>query len=494
VPPSGFKKKTHSAMYPPPRSPARKDAGKAVVFSPVVGEGSKSPAARPGWNPFDDVDPFADVQVARTAAAAADGDDADDPFGVRALSQSMDSQAFKPDSPGSGSPRATRGSSAQSPEVSRLHRAHSSGSQADASEETLRMMRRESVVESPGRPRLNKSPSSSENPFDSNDVAGSPASGGGRAAESDNEEEDAKSPKAAPRQLFPKDSVARHVSDAMRSEAAMYTFLTSSIAQGTTLQMVVRYHQGNKTFMLELAEPMTMLLVAHKRRDGLKALALSSNYSICMVPMGDDNCALSYPEQKRAVAQTVGNEALRIAKVRGNMQGSLFTVYDQGKNPSKALGALDARRELASIRFAIVPAIYTRRATYVLVPLPGSVVRPTSAADTLIERNKRGDRSVLALSPMLPRAVKPAGVGQGSPPAPKPPRLPRIEDYMGVADKHSIKNMMLHDPATLDILLVLGKMNPVTFRLVATHPFSPVTAFATALASFESLVRPQAQI
>jgi len=495
-------------MYPPPRSPARKDAGKAVVFSPVVSEDRKSPAAAtPGWNPFDDVDPFADVQATHIIAAADD-----DPFGMRVLSQSMDSQTFKPESPGSGSPRATRGSSAQSPDVSRLHRAHSSGSQADSSEETFRMMRRESVAESPGKPRLNKSPSSSENPFDDDGATGSPSFSGRAArsdtmANSDSAESDAdaadddnagaKSPKTAPRSLFPKDSVARYVNDAMHSEAAMHMFLTSSIAQGTTLQMVVRYHQGNKSFMLELAEPQTLLLVAHKRRDGLKALALSSNYSICMVPMGDDNCALPYQEQKRMVAQMAGNEALRIAKMRGNMQGSLFTVYDQGKNPNKALGALDARRELASIRFAIVPAIYTRRATYVLVPLPGSVVRPTSAADTLIERNKRSDRSVLALSPMMPRAAKTKGVGEALPPAaaaPKPPRLPRIEDYMGVADKHSIKNMMLHDPATLDILLVLGKVNQFTFRLVVTYPFSPVTAFATALASFESLVRPQAQI
>jgi hypothetical protein len=53
---------------------------------------------------------------------------------------------------------------------------------------------------------------------------------------------------------------------------------------------------------------------------------------------------------------------------------------------------------------------------------------------------------------------------------------------------------MLHDPATKEVILVLGKASQYSFRLCATFPFSPVQAFACALASFESSVMPQRQL
>ena len=117
-----------------------------------------------------------------------------------------------------------------------------------------------------------------------------------------------------------------------------------------------------------------------------------------------------------------------------------------------------------------------------------------NSSDTLLERAKRGDKTVLALSPLLPQTSKQASSSSSSSSKSKANRLPRVDDFAGVAEKHSIKNMMLHDPSTSDILLVMGKKNQFEFRLIVTHPFTPVTAFATAVASCESSVRPQAQI
>ncbi|CAF4085981.1 unnamed protein product [Rotaria sp. Silwood2] len=90
-----------------------------------------------------------------------------------------------------------------------------------------------------------------------------------------------------------------------------------------------------------------------------------------------------------------------IGKLRANMLGTNFTVYDQGSNPKKNISIEQQRRELAAIAYEtnILGFKGPRRMTIIIPGMSSDhqrvEVRPKNDLENLIERWKRNDMSNL---------------------------------------------------------------------------------------------------
>ena len=211
------------------------------------------------------------------------------------------------------------------------------------------------------------------------------------------------------------------------------------------------YSQGNAV----------LLLSALKRKDGFKVISPTTNFAIFM--------------------ELLGKIPYQVAKVSGSVTGKDFHIYDMGKNPKKARGAMEARRELGAIQFSRQSGVFTRRIVHYAFPKQEKYRRPSGkGTDDLFSRARQGDPSVGTLFNHLPH---------------RPKLLPRYENFDGLVGKHSIKNIILHDPtdARSRTLFILAKNGSNSFQMFFRYPFNPVTAFATALASIDSKVHPQHQ-
>ena len=252
-----------------------------------------------------------------------------------------------------------------------------------------------------------------------------------------------------------------------QGDAMLLQFIMTSLSEDVSFKATVGYDSSSKSFRFVQDSSHRIIMTAVKRTDGLKSFALSSNISIMLLPA--DQALRGGPSFV---------EPYRVAKLRSNTMTSQYSLFDQGKNPSKAAGAIDARRELLSVKFDILPSIYTRRATHVCLPKSGHVRRPTSQSEMLHERIKGYDSGITSLSPMVPNSS----------------RLPRLLDFKGFAETHSVKNIMLHDPITKRVVLKFGKRDRNTYNLEFGAPFSILSAFSVAIASIDSRVHPSRQL
>ena len=230
------------------------------------------------------------------------------------------------------------------------------------------------------------------------------------------------------------------------------------------MRVTVGLDSASKTYTCIHDSTKKTLLTAQRRTDGLKALASSANYSILLSPADHSTC----------------REPVKICKLRSNAACSQYSLYDTGKNPAKAAGVMEMRRELMGVRLEVIGGIYTRRATYCVLPLPDQVKRPAKREETLVERWKKCDSGLVGFSPFLVTSNH--------------DRLPSLDHFGGFAATHSIKNTMLHDVVTKQIVFKLGRQTSNSFSMEFAHPFSIVSAFALAVAICDSKVHPKHQL
>jgi len=257
-----------------------------------------------------------------------------------------------------------------------------------------------------------------------------------------------------------------------KDDAELSSFLLKPLEPGQILRLTVLWDEVNRMFKLIHESSRRIVLTAMKRTDGFKALSLSANYSIFMLPTDE-----SFARASGGYSPAAGSlEPLRIAKLRGNTLGSQFSLFDNGKNPHHgAKGILEARRELMSVRFELVPGVDTRRATFCYLPAPGHHTRPTSRNEMLEEKAKRHESTVVTLVPYIPGTSM----------------LPRVENTQALGAIPSVKNILLHDIKSKEVCLQFGRQpDRHSYRLEFTHPFSATTAFAVALASCDSKIHP----
>ena len=261
--------------------------------------------------------------------------------------------------------------------------------------------------------------------------------------------------------------------EANQNESTFKQFLLTPVPRtdGNDHFMCSVIYDGNtKSFRMVHQTTSKVILTAVKRRDGLKMFDPSLNFSIMMhfspgaTPPGSGGATF----YGGSTAPTV------IGKVRSNVTGSVYEIYDSGLNPNKAKGMLEARRELGAVKVERVTGIFTRRRVTIAVPRDEQYRRPSGrGGDTLLERRDKGDASVQVIANHLPE---------------RPNRLPRLEHFEGLAQRQSIKNVIAHDPseATRGPVYILGKSTKTTFNLLFRWPISPIVAFGAAIASVTS--------
>jgi len=259
-------------------------------------------------------------------------------------------------------------------------------------------------------------------------------------------------------------------------DKTLLTFLSTPLEEGSSLKFIVHSDSASKTLRLLQFGTNRGVLMAVKRTDRLKQWAASSNISIMMMPTDEAiQHAPQFASRDRAASIT---EPVRIAKLRSNLRCSQYSLFDQGKNPTKTTEAVDVRRELASMVFESVSGVYTRRASYCYLPAAGQVQKPTNKDQMLHKRAKTMDPTVVSLTPWLPQAVA---------------RLPKVEDYDGFAKVHSVKNSLLFSADTKKLAFRLAKQENGVFHMEFSHPLSVLTAFAMVVGSFDTKINPSRQ-
>jgi hypothetical protein len=297
------------------------------------------------------------------------------------------------------------------------------------------------------------------------------------------------SPPSIPaRPVFAKELMAKYVMDPQAFAAAggngpLLAYVTSIVEQTTFFLM--DYDPVPRVFKLIHPDSGRLLLVAHKRTDGLKALSFASNFSICIMPDNTKSSSQRGLDLSMTTSASSSSSELppRIAKLRGNTLGSRYVLFDNGNNPDSSTSkTTDTRKELAVITFSNVPGIFSRRNTTVHVPKSEQFIRFASSSNrtSLDTRGKLNDPTVVNLLGTLPYSN----------------RLPQLAHYGVYATKNSIKNFILHDPLKADdgIHAMLGKLGRCRFNLIVGASLSPLQAFACAIASFDSKVLPNYQI
>ena len=270
------------------------------------------------------------------------------------------------------------------------------------------------------------------------------------------------------------------LSAAFENEQNLRTFLLKPYDQPSMMHCQVTYDRDAKVFRLIHAKSSRVLMTSFKRIDGFKMMSPTINCPILM-NYHDAKTGGAAGANQAFVDAAQGNPSrLLVAKVRSNPSGSLFQVFDNGKNPSKARGMMEARRELGAAKFTKVSGIFTRRKVTVAVPFSEQFRRPKSKDDSLLARRAAGDPTVHGLVNHLPNAEH---------------SLPKLEHFEGLASKDSIKNLLLHDPAHPGkrTVLVVGKLNSESFNVFFRSPISPAVAFGLTISTVLSYVHPQHQ-
>eukprot|EP00516_Mucochytrium_quahogii_P012134 CAMPEP_0203804390 /NCGR_PEP_ID=MMETSP0100_2-20121128/13543_1 /ASSEMBLY_ACC=CAM_ASM_000210 /TAXON_ID=96639 /ORGANISM=" , Strain NY0313808BC1" /LENGTH=515 /DNA_ID=CAMNT_0050712573 /DNA_START=132 /DNA_END=1680 /DNA_ORIENTATION=+ len=257
------------------------------------------------------------------------------------------------------------------------------------------------------------------------------------------------------------------------------TFLLNPIECNDLVKCVVMYDSTEKMWTFINQSNGVQLMTAYKRKDGLKRLTTQMNWSINFSPRAVStlNHRAEYGSfsVKRKSKKKLSENYL--AKMKSKRRWLKFEIFDTGLNPSKAVGAMHARRELGAIRFEKMPNDAYRRRVSTCVPSLGHNRRPQSRKELMFERLSQGDHTVFPMVNHLPG---------------KSYCLPKLYDFKGMAMQSSVKNMMLHSPKdeSGDFIYVLGKTSNKTYNCYFKEPISPVMAFSMALASISSYVNP----
>ncbi|XP_070619899.1 tubby protein homolog isoform X5 [Erythrolamprus reginae] len=172
-----------------------------------------------------------------------------------------------------------------------------------------------------------------------------------------------------------------------------------------------------------------------------------------------------------------------IGKLRSNLMGTKFTVYDNGVNPVKTTSSLDAsnlRQELAAICYETnVLGFKGPRKMSVIIPGMNMdhervSIRPRNEHETLLSRwQNKNTESVIEL--------------HNKTPVWNDDTQSYVLNFHGRVTQASVKNFqIIHDNDPDYIVMQFGRVAEDIFTMDYNYPMCAVQAFAIALSSFDS--------
>uniref|UniRef100_A0AAR2JJS6 Tubby-like protein n=1 Tax=Pygocentrus nattereri TaxID=42514 RepID=A0AAR2JJS6_PYGNA len=173
-----------------------------------------------------------------------------------------------------------------------------------------------------------------------------------------------------------------------------------------------------------------------------------------------------------------------VGKLRSNLMGTKFTVYDNGTNPSKNPGALleesNTRQELAAICYE-TNVLGFKGPRKMTVVIPGMnmnfervPVRPTNDQESLL--NKWQSRALDNLIELHNKA-----------PVWNDDTQSYVLNFHGRVTQASVKNFQIvHDNDPDYIVMQFGRVAEDVFTLDYNYPMCALQAFAIGLSSFDS--------
>ncbi|XP_051885479.1 tubby protein homolog isoform X1 [Pristis pectinata] len=172
-----------------------------------------------------------------------------------------------------------------------------------------------------------------------------------------------------------------------------------------------------------------------------------------------------------------------IGKLRSNLMGTKFTVYDNGVNPEKGTSSLDAcnlRQELAAICYETnVLGFKGPRKMSVIIPGMNMdhervSIRPRNEHETLLARwQNKNTESVIEL--------------HNKTPVWNDDTQSYVLNFHGRVTQASVKNFqIIHDNDPDYIVMQFGRVAEDVFTMDYNYPMCALQAFAIALSSFDS--------
>ncbi|XP_034164328.1 tubby protein homolog isoform X4 [Pangasianodon hypophthalmus] len=172
-----------------------------------------------------------------------------------------------------------------------------------------------------------------------------------------------------------------------------------------------------------------------------------------------------------------------IGKLRSNLMGTKFTVYDSGTNPAKSTSSLEAsnlRQELAAICYETnVLGFKGPRKMSVIIPGMNMdhervCIRPRNEHETLLARwQNKSTESVIEL--------------HNKTPVWNDDTQSYVLNFHGRVTQASVKNFqIIHDNDPDYIVMQFGRVAEDVFTMDYNYPMCALQAFAIALSSFDS--------
>ncbi|XP_041445618.1 tubby protein homolog isoform X3 [Xenopus laevis] len=172
-----------------------------------------------------------------------------------------------------------------------------------------------------------------------------------------------------------------------------------------------------------------------------------------------------------------------IGKLRSNLMGTKFTVYDNGLNPGKTASSLEAsnlRQELAAICYETnVLGFKGPRKMSVIIPGMNMdhervSIRPRNEHETLLSRwQNKNTESVIEL--------------HNKTPVWNDDTQSYVLNFHGRVTQASVKNFqIIHDNDPDYIVMQFGRVAEDVFTMDYNYPMCALQAFAIALSSFDS--------
>ncbi|ESO10995.1 hypothetical protein HELRODRAFT_71833, partial [Helobdella robusta] len=168
-----------------------------------------------------------------------------------------------------------------------------------------------------------------------------------------------------------------------------------------------------------------------------------------------------------------------IGKVRSNLIGTQFTIFDQGRTP-KDRSVDEARRELAAVAYEtnVLGFKGPRKMTIIL---PGMnlehervEIRPKTESDGLLERWKQ--KRMTGLLELHNKS-----------PVWNDETQSYVLNFHGRVTQASVKNFQIvHDNDVDYIVMQFGRVSDETFTMDYAYPMCALQAFGIALSSFDS--------
>uniref|UniRef100_UPI00398F612F tubby protein n=1 Tax=Pristiophorus japonicus TaxID=55135 RepID=UPI00398F612F len=172
-----------------------------------------------------------------------------------------------------------------------------------------------------------------------------------------------------------------------------------------------------------------------------------------------------------------------VGKLRSNLMGTKFTVYDNGVNPEKGSSSLDAcnlRQELAAICYETnVLGFKGPRKMSVIIPGMNMdhervFIRPRNEHETLLARwQNKNTESIIEL--------------HNKTPVWNDDTQSYVLNFHGRVTQASVKNFqIIHDNDPDYIVMQFGRVAEDVFTMDYNYPMCALQAFAIALSSFDS--------